>query len=70
MYHCFQYLKTCRQIDGYGEVAFPHCACDSRKDGHVIAVFGIKTFKLQAAKEDGTPEVCMMRYSIFQLFKY
>ena len=53
----FQYLKLVRQMDGYGEVTFPHCACDSRKDGHVIAIVGIRCFKLQACKEDGTPEV-------------
>ncbi|XP_064648615.1 sorting nexin-27-like isoform X3 [Lineus longissimus] len=58
-----EYLKMCRQIDGYGEIAFPHCACDSRKDGHVIAVFGVKNFKLQAAKEDGTPESQVIEFA-------
>ena len=46
-----------RHLDGYGEVSFPHCACDSRKDGHVIAVIGASCFKLLACKTDGTPEV-------------
>ena len=54
-----QYLKLVRQLDGYGEVAFPHCPCDSRKEGHVIAIVGEKCFKLQACKEDGTTEVCI-----------
>lgn len=53
----FQYLKLVRTLDGYGEIGFPHCSCDSRKDGHVIAIVGIKCFKLQACKEDGVPEV-------------
>lgn len=53
----FQYLKVARQLDGYGEVVFPHCACDSRKDGHVIAEIGFECFKLHACKNDGTPEV-------------
>ncbi|XP_033749898.1 sorting nexin-27-like isoform X1 [Pecten maximus] len=51
-----EYLKTVRHLDGYGEVAFPHCACDSRKDGHVICIIGSECFKLQACKNDGTPE--------------
>ncbi|KAK3097157.1 hypothetical protein FSP39_006923 [Pinctada imbricata] len=51
-----EYLKTVRHLDGYGEVSFPHCACDSRKDGHVIAVIGAECFKLLACKSDGTPE--------------
>ena len=53
----FQYLKLVRQLDGYSEVAFPHCACDSRKEGHVIAIVGQRCFKLQACKEDGAVEV-------------
>lgn len=35
---------------------FPHCPCDSRKEGHVIAAVGMGSFKLHAAKEDGTLE--------------
>ena len=46
-----------QNLDGYGEVTFPHCACDSRKEGHVIASIGIGSFKLKACKEDGTLEV-------------
>ena len=57
----FQYLKIVRHLDGYGEITFPHCPCDSRKDGHVIAVVGIECFKLQACKDDGTPEVSFIR---------
>ncbi|XP_022333199.2 sorting nexin-27-like isoform X2 [Crassostrea virginica] len=51
-----EYLKVARQLEGYGEVVFPHCACDSRKDGHVIAEIGFECFKLHACKNDGTPE--------------
>ena len=53
----WQYLKIVRHMDGYGDVLFPHCACDSRRDGHVIAIIGLQCFKLQACKEDGTAEV-------------
>jgi len=58
---CFcwlQYLDVARHLAGYGEVMLPHCACDARKDGHVIAIAGATSFKLQACKEDGSPEVC------------
>lgn len=44
-------------MEGYSEVVFPHCACDSRRDGHVVAIIGLEAFKLQACKEDGTLEV-------------
>jgi len=52
-----QYLDVARHLVGYGEIAFPHCACDARKDGHVIAIAASTSFKLQACKEDGSPEV-------------
>ncbi|KAJ8304947.1 hypothetical protein KUTeg_018530 [Tegillarca granosa] len=51
-----EYLKICRHLDGYGEVTFPHCPCDSRKDGHVIAIVSMESFRLQACKTDGVPE--------------
>lgn len=43
-------------MSGYGDIVFPHCACDSRKEGHVIAAVGAGAFKLHAAKDDGTLE--------------
>lgn len=52
-----EYLAQVRRMEGYGQVRFPHCPCDSRKGGHVMAVVGISSFKLHACKEDGTPEV-------------
>lgn len=51
-----EYLKLARELPGYGEVVFPHCACDSRKEGHVIVSVGSVEIKLQACREDGTPE--------------
>ena len=56
-----KYLENVQQIEGYGEIFFPHCASDARKDGHIIAIVGINAFKLQACKEDGTPEVVNWR---------
>ena len=60
MYVCLfvlQYLNSVRQMEGYGSVVFPHCACDSRKEGRVIPIVSFEGFKLQACKEDGTEEV-------------
>jgi len=42
-----------KELPGYGELVFPHCACDSRKEGHVIAAVSTNCFKLHACKEDG-----------------
>lgn len=35
-----EYLALARTLPGYGDVVFPHCACDSRKEGHVIPAVG------------------------------
>lgn len=35
-----EYLTLARTLPGYGDVVFPHCACDSRKEGHVIPAIG------------------------------
>ncbi|XP_022693405.1 sorting nexin-27-like isoform X3 [Varroa jacobsoni] len=48
-----EYLALARTLEGYGEVSFPHCACDARKEGHVVASVGKTNFKLQACAEDG-----------------
>jgi len=57
-----EYLTLVRSVDGYNDVSFPHCACDARKDGHVIAIVAFDAFKLQACREDGTPENQMIRF--------
>ncbi|EEB15994.1 Sorting nexin-27, putative [Pediculus humanus corporis] len=51
-----EYLQLARELPGYGDVVFPHCSCDSRKEGHVIAAVGMKSFRLHACREDGTLE--------------
>ncbi|CAD6241033.1 GSCOCG00009087001-RA-CDS [Cotesia congregata] len=51
-----EYLKLAQELNGYGDIVFPHCPCDSRKEGHVVAAVGANSFKLHAAKEDGTLE--------------
>lgn len=51
-----EYLALARTLPGYGDIVFPHCACDSRKEGHVIAAIGMNGFRLHACREDGTRE--------------
>uniref|UniRef100_A0A1L8DW67 Putative sorting nexin-27 n=1 Tax=Nyssomyia neivai TaxID=330878 RepID=A0A1L8DW67_9DIPT len=51
-----EYLALARTLPGYGDVVFPHCACDSRKDGHVVPSVGMKSFRLHACREDGSLE--------------
>lgn len=46
-----------RTLPGYGEVVFPHCACDSRKYGRVILSVGETGLKLHACTEDGVSQV-------------
>lgn len=57
------YLKLVRTLEGYGEISFPHCSCDARKEGHVIASVGINCFKLQASKDDGSLESQVIDFS-------
>uniref|UniRef100_A0A6Q2Z1J9 Sorting nexin 27a n=1 Tax=Esox lucius TaxID=8010 RepID=A0A6Q2Z1J9_ESOLU len=55
--YCFhQYLSVLRGCDGYNEIIFPHCSCDSRRKGHVITAISIHHFKLHACTEEGTLE--------------
>lgn len=52
-----EYLTMARTLPGYGEVVFPHCACDSRKYGRVILSVGESGVKLHACTEDGVLQV-------------
>nr|CAG4650147.1 EOG090X05ZS [Sida crystallina] len=58
-----EYLELARQLVGYGEVVFPHCGCDARKEGHVIPSLGYNAFRLQACKEDGSIENQVIEFS-------
>uniref|UniRef100_A0A674MAI6 Sorting nexin 27 n=1 Tax=Takifugu rubripes TaxID=31033 RepID=A0A674MAI6_TAKRU len=55
-YFFHQYLSLLRGCEGYNEIIFPHCSCDSRRKGHVIAAISIHHFKLHACTEEGTLE--------------
>ncbi|PKU31019.1 sorting nexihypothetical protein [Limosa lapponica baueri] len=56
-YFFHQYLNMLRTCEGYNEIIFPHCSCDSRRKGHVITAISIKHFKLHACTEEGQLEV-------------
>ncbi|CAG9857240.1 unnamed protein product [Phyllotreta striolata] len=51
-----EYLKLARELPGYGDIVFPPCKCDSRKDGHVALCVGTAGVELRACREDGTSE--------------
>lgn len=51
-----EYLRLARELPGYGDVVFPHCACDSRKGGHVVVAVGGAGLKLHACRDDGSLE--------------
>uniref|UniRef100_A0A8D3E6Q8 Sorting nexin-27 n=1 Tax=Scophthalmus maximus TaxID=52904 RepID=A0A8D3E6Q8_SCOMX len=55
-YFFHQYLSLLRSCEGYNELIFPHCSCDSRRKGHVITAISIHHFKLHACTEEGTLE--------------
>lgn len=57
------YLKKVAKLDGYGELAFPHCACSSRKSGHVIVVLSSNSFKLKACTREGHLETQVVEFS-------
>ncbi|XP_059802060.1 sorting nexin-27-like [Hemitrygon akajei] len=50
------YLNMVRTCEGYSQIVFPHCRCDSRRKGHVMAAISIQHFKLHACTEDGQLE--------------
>lgn len=50
------YLDVARDCEGYNEIVFPHCACDSRRKGHVVATISIRHFKLLACTDNGDLE--------------
>lgn len=57
------YLDTVGQSGDYNHISFPHCACDSRKKGHVIVVASFESFKLYACSEEGELENQVIDFS-------
>jgi sorting nexin-27 len=65
-----EYLQLLGGMDGCGSIVFPHCSCDSRKDGHVIPIISFEGFKLQACKEDGTEENQVIEFLWSSIVQY
>lgn len=59
-----EFLKHVSGFKGYGELVFPHCACSSRKNGHVIVVLSGECFKLQACSREGQLESQVVEFAI------
>ena len=57
------YLKHVYKFEGYGELVFPHCPCDSRKNGHVVVVIGASGFKLAACTREGELESQVVEFA-------
>jgi sorting nexin-27 len=57
------YLRNVYKFEGYGELVFPHCPCDSRKSGHVIAVVSAGCFKLVACSREGELESQVVEFA-------
>uniref|UniRef100_A0A8D3B1Y9 Sorting nexin-27 n=1 Tax=Scophthalmus maximus TaxID=52904 RepID=A0A8D3B1Y9_SCOMX len=62
------YLSLLRSCEGYNELIFPHCSCDSRRKGHVITAISIHHFKLHACTEEGTLEFNYMQECFERVF--
>jgi len=50
------FLRSVRNYQGYNTIIFPHCLCDSRKDGHVMPSVSHLYFRLQACTPSGILE--------------
>ncbi|XP_076803328.1 sorting nexin-27-like [Clavelina lepadiformis] len=59
----YEYLDLVSKSSSYGSVTFPHCACDSRKRGHVVVNISYPSFKLFACTEDGELESQVIEFA-------
>lgn len=66
------YIKNVYKFDGYGDTVFPHCPCDSRKNGHVMVILGLSpagSFKLAACSREGEPESQIVEFDYDDIVK-
>jgi sorting nexin-27 len=57
------YLKNVYKFEGYGDLVFPHCPCDSRKNGHVIVIVSSACFRLSACSREGELESQVVEFA-------
>lgn len=48
-----EFLEVVHTCPGYNTIVFPHCACDSRRDGHVILLISFNKISIQACSQSG-----------------
>jgi len=48
-----EFIRTIHGLAGYGSISFEHCACDSRKDGHIILSCDVEKISIQACDDRG-----------------
>ena len=65
-----EFLKVVRTCGGYNTVTFPHCACDSRKDGHVILSISNDRISIQACSLDGEKQDQIKNFTWASLSHY
>ena len=58
-----EFLKVIQSCPGYNMVSFPHCACDSRKDGHVILSLSQEKISIQACTSTGERQEQIKNFS-------
>jgi sorting nexin-27 len=64
-----EYLKKVSQLEGYGQVVFPHCACSSRKSGHVVVVMDGAGLKLRACSREGQLEAQVVEFGVNEIVR-
>lgn len=47
-----EYLKLARTLEDYSAIQFPHCECPIFRDGHVVPIVTIDSFKLATYTKD------------------
>ena len=57
------FLKVVQTCPGYNTVTFPHCPCDSRKEGHVILIITFNKIAIQACSTSGEKESQVKNFS-------
>lgn len=58
-----EFLKIAQTCSGYNTVIFPHCMCDSRKDGHVILSINVNKITIQACSTQGEKQDQIKNFS-------
>eukprot|EP00116_Pleurobrachia_bachei_P000886 sb/3461148/ len=64
------FVRVAQTCPGYNGVEFPHCACDSRKDGHVILSVSRDRITIQACSKSGEKQDQVKNFSWAHVTEY